>query len=63
MIVVARRGVAEDFGTATAVAQQVGDGDLLWRNRAGVVPVNMFFDVAHDMRFVGVREYGLLPAR
>lgn len=63
VIVVTRRGVAGDFGTATAVAQQVDDGSLLWRNRVGVVPVNMFFDVAHDMRFVGVREYGLLPAR
>ena len=63
VIVVTRRGVAGDFGTATAVAQQVGDGGLLWCNRAGLAPVNMFFDVAHDMRFVGVREYGLLPAR
>lgn len=63
VIVVTRKGVAGDFGTATAVAQQVGDGIFVWRNRAGLAPVNMFFDVAHDMRFVGVREYGLLPAR
>jgi hypothetical protein len=63
VIVVTRKGVVGDFGTATAVAQQVGDGIFVWRNRAGLVPVNMFFDVAHDMRFVGVREYGLLPAR
>lgn len=63
VIVVTRRGVAGDFGTATAVAQQVGDGSLLWHNRTGLAPVNIFFDVAHDIRFVGVREYGLLPAR
>lgn len=63
VIVVTPRGVAGNFGTATAVAQQVDDGSLLWRNRAGLAPVNMFFDVAHDMRFVGVREYGLLPTQ